>query len=173
MKFILWCNQEANFQTRTLLIPFDLLPEERRQQLDKIKEHKIKGVPYNVVLVDHTWTYDYDENGKRCGGCGTVSEKDKDLSHLVNIFSYYAEWSRSGILDEQDEDWSNASFIDLCGGFNHVENFKQLCQMKEWEGKPVEIVDSILVLETENGKYKQAPWDTVEQMMRDLYGIHK
>jgi hypothetical protein len=171
MKYILWCQQQSNFQTRTLLIPVDMLGSERKQQLDKIKQFRDKN---NVIVIDTTWTYEYDEQGKRVGGCGTVSEKDKEISRLCSDFEYYADRQSydDGYLRKEDLEWLPFSFNQLCGGFNHVKNYQQLLTLKEWEGKPVNIVDSYLILGSDDGVLSVSPWDTPDAMMLDIYGYN-
>lgn len=168
MKFILWCNQEGNAQTRSLLIPADLLNKKRREQLEELKRYRIKECKeYNVILIDHV--YSFDSQGNKIGV--HVSERDKRADDIVVNISYYADWSHQYCLDKEDEVWAFQSFDTLCRGFNHIKNFKELLTLKEWKGVPIEIVDSFLILESKNGVQNQSPWDTSEEMMLDLYGI--
>jgi hypothetical protein len=171
MRYVLWCAQESNFQTRTLLLPIDMLDSKRKQQLEDMKQFRDKN---NVIIIDHTWTFEYDEQGKKLGGCGTVSDKDKDLSRLCSDFMYYADRQsyHDGYLESEDLEWLPFSFNQVCGGFNHVKNYQQLLTMTEWKGKPVNIVDSYLVLESENGVLNVSPWDTADAMMLDIYGYN-
>jgi len=169
MKYILWCAQESNFQTRTLLLPVDMLDCNRRLQLEQLRSYRDNN---NVIVIDHTWTYECDSDGNKHRSRGTISEKHKDVYRLCSDFMYYADRQSydDGYLCKSDLEWLPFSFNQLCGGFNHVKNYQQLLTMTSWEDKPVTIVDSFLILNSDDGVLNTSPWDTPDEMMLDVYG---
>ena len=146
-KYYLFCAQQANFQTRTLLIPQCLLSESRNKQWCDIKTYcKNNIIANNVIIINLVWE----------GNCGTIDPIDKQLSELCSIFESvstdYGLDDNAFYGDDYDRDWQLYCYINLCGGFNHVGNYKQLLQLTHHDEHDIEIVDSILVLYSDQGE---------------------
>ena len=161
-KFYLFCGQMSNFQTRSLLIPFDLFPEKRKEQWQKIKtfSNNDYNIP-NLVIQNIIWN----------DNVGEIDSKDEELSELCNIFMNVAD-SFDGYRvygDDDDREWIKYSYSNLCGGFNHIKNYQSLLKLTNYDGRNIEIIDNILLLESENGIVKAPLFDTVSEMMYETY----
>ena len=92
-EYILFCFQEANFQTRSMLIPCNLLNEKRQNDIKLLKKYsnsckiKVKNVTYdvnNLLLIDIKC--DYDEQGKIMGGVYVI---DTPVYKLYRELCFY------------------------------------------------------------------------------------
>lgn len=157
-RYYLFCAQDANFQTRSLLIPEVLLPKHRKQQWSNIKTYcKDNSEVKNLVVINIVWQ----------DNCGKIDPKDKELYGLCSIFENVADGDRYH-GDDDDRDWQHYSYVHLCCGFNHVKNYQQLLQMTSYDEHDIEIVDSILVLNSDEGNIYTPTSDTVEEMMYEM-----
>jgi hypothetical protein len=156
-KYFVFCGQEAGFQTRSILIPWDILTEERKKDIEEIKKQCVEyeGIK-NIYFSEIQWEEDF--------GC--------HINHkLVSWLYFYADNDWGGLKKIEDEHWYNESYCDVIGGFSHIDNYKELISMKEWKEKPFECVDSILVLEKDVGKeYRKPEVKTVQEMFEKYYG---
>jgi hypothetical protein len=155
-KYFVFCGQEAGFQTRTILIPWDILPDERKNQIKEIKKLCVEyeGIK-NVYFSEIQW----EEN------CG------HHINHEPVAWLYhYADNIWDG-LQKLEENWYNESYCNVVGGFDHIENYTELTSMKKWKEKPFECVESILVLERDVGKeYRKPRVKTIHEMFQKYYG---
>ena len=71
--------------------------------------------------------------------------------------------------DDDDEEWETYSYRNLCRGFNHIKNYQNLLKLKNYDNRDIEIIDSILLLESTNNIVDAPPFDTVSEMMYELY----
>lgn len=173
MKYILYCAQEANFQTRSMLIPYELLPENRLADLSILKKHSkphtftFDGKDYHVDnLLIQNIIWERDGNGNRSHGYQEITEYLK----IINEFTRYADgMDEDCYLDLNDKNWCDSAILNLCGGFNNIKNYCQLRSMTSYEDKPIEIIDGFLVLETDDGKLNLPSVDTVEEMFQKYY----
>ena len=70
-----------------------------------------------------------------------------------------------GYVQMEDKQWVDSSFCELCGGFDHIENYDNLRKMTEFMGNKVNIIDSFLVLESfENSTVQIAHIDKEENI---------
>jgi hypothetical protein len=65
-------------------------------------------------------------------------------------------------LEMKDKTWYDQSKGGFCKGFNHIKNYK------EWVNKP-NIINSFLVLSTDDGKLNIPTVDTVEELLQKYY----
>lgn len=189
--YYLYCQQSCNFQTRTLLIPALLLSEQRLADWQEIKshclpaeraaqlltaiggqtaielasQHNLLSGQFNVAVINIVWQ---DRTGSR-------DPKHKRLSQLCGLFEGVADDGRyfgrceRHYGDYYDIDWQTYSYNSLCGGFNHLLNYCQLLTMSEYDEHPINIVDSLLILEADGGRLSAPSYDTVDEMMFDIY----
>jgi predicted SprT family Zn-dependent metalloprotease len=170
-KYILYCGQEANFQTRSMLIPYDLIMkcEQRSNDIKILREnaeHNIqfehKGTTYVVVqLIIQYITFN--------NGIGTHDQMP--FTRITNELTHYADWGSEQLLHLYDKEWLDATIYNVSSkGFNHIVNYCKTRNKKTYKGKSIEIVEGFLVLESTNGKVLKPSVDTVEEMYEKYYG---
>lgn len=168
-EYILFCSQEANFQTRSMLIPYDkyLLCKELQDDFAVLQKHsrshkfKIKGKEYvvdNLLINNIIWN---DNCGK--------SEIFEYTNIIDNLLSYACGWDAECYIRLCDKIWYDHSIINITGGFNHIVNYCNLQKMTSYRQKPIKIVMGFLVLETDDGELKMTNVDTVEEMLNKYY----
>ena len=154
-EYILFVIQDANFCPKSLLIPYQGFLEKRKEDHDLLIKYAQKNVSFsekgtivvpNLLINNIVWT----------GNSGT-SEKTPYLPIINNLLTI-AEWG-----PEEFEGFERCIFPREVNGFNPLLIFQQL--MKKYPS----IVESFLVLETDNRKSRYVPYDTVEEMYDDLY----
>lgn len=180
-KYILFCAQEANFQTRSMLIPYELIMKcpKRVKDLEVLRTHAYKNVgvkPADIVYVvdqlliqNVNMEYNYDEQGEIIGGVG--QQDDTPYRDIVNHLIFYADDRDGRILYEypEDEIWAPHAIRGIAScGFNHIANYLNFRNKTSYENNPIEIVEGFLVLETTNHKFRQCKVDTVEQLLHWL-----
>jgi hypothetical protein len=168
-KYILFCAQEANFQTRSMLIPYDkyLMCDNLIKDFDILRKHSKSHI---FVIDDQNYTIDnlliqnfiwHDNMGQmEENGYSQIIGKLADYANGMDENKYYVA---------NDKIWYDHTIIDLCGGFNHIKNFCKLLNMKSFEKKPIEIIEGFLVLETRDGVYELPIVDTVKEMYDKYY----
>ena len=184
MDYILFIIQKSNFQSRSLLVPFKEFTsiEKRRTQLNVLKDHAKTTVITNKennthVIVDNVVFNNYTTTSVRIQDGHVLKSYQMDLNpyygDLYNDLRFYAEWGFDEYgLDPEDMKWNPLIYKDFCQGFNHILNFETCKQMKSIEGRPINIVESFLFLETQDGVYTSPRFDTVKQMMKACYGMN-
>lgn len=191
-KYILYCAQEANFQTRSMLIPYDLIMkcEHRVKDLEVLRAHSKKNVTFNHQGQKYVVDQLLVENITWEGNCGNADKTP--FTKIVGHFTNYADgmnWD-DGFDGEEpvclvsksgDEEWVKNTIglrpgtpSGILGpvassGFNHVTNYCDFRNKTEHEGKPIDIVEGFLVLQSNNGKLKMPPVDTVAEMYQTYY----
>jgi len=163
-KYYLYCAQDSNFQTISILIPVDLFPKERHDQWNKIKSHIKDNEIKNLVVINYVEDVEDDEGGH------VIDNNDIEIYQLCNQFKSIADNDNDNeyekgryYMNNDDIDWQEYSYKNLCGGFNHVKNYNNL--LDKFKNK---IIDSILVLESRNGLLENSinpMFDTVEEML--------
>lgn len=155
-EYILYVGQEANFQSRCMLIPVQEFIKDRSDIYNKLKERSIKNYTFKIdgkdYLIDNLLLQNYDYEGSM-----GVPEK-KDYSEFCWKLTNYAD----GVdyFDDVDKEWYNKSILLLGSlGFNHIKNYVKIKSMKQYN-----IVDGFLVLEIRNGELELPNVDTVEEM---------
>ena len=128
-KYILFCAQQANFQSRTMLIPYDkyLLCEKLIKDFDILRKH---SKPMTFVI-DHQ-NYEIDNlilsNIIWHGNSGINQETE--YSKIINDLMIYADgWlndEHTHYLRKCDKIWYDKTYTNLCQGFNHIKNYCML-----------------------------------------------
>lgn len=169
-KWILFCAQEAGFQTRSMLIPYSkyISNPRRVENLQTLKEHsgsrrfELRGVVYeidNLLVQDIKW-------GGRFG-----KYVDHPFTKIVHELASYAD----GLDDDcyfniDDKEWYDDAICGVASkGFNHLKNFTTFLRNPVRKGKRYEIVESFLVLESDDGKIQKPQFDDVEEMYYKTY----
>ena len=167
-KYILYCAQEANFQTRSMLIPYDLIMKcpERVKDLQTLRENALHNVPFEHngknYIVDQLLIQSINWNSNM----GTYDESP--FRHITSDLTSYADgMDEDCFCQSHDKDWANYVICDVASnGFNHVVNY---CNFRKKCTYPIEIVEGFLVLESDNGKLRMSSVDTVEEMFAKYY----
>lgn len=177
-KYILYCGQDGNFQTRCMLIPYDKYMESPRLQEDLAVLRK-NAKPHTFVFNDEEYNVPQllTQNIVFNGGCG--HQEINEFTTIFNNLNFYAdvmhqevnndgnrEWR---LLRDEDMSWAPFTIHPKSGGFNNVKNYCRLAQMTDHNGVSIEIIESFLILETRNGKYTHSQVDTVEEMFLKYY----
>lgn len=153
IKYILFCAQECNFLTRSLLIPYDLIItcEERVGDLDILRANAKK----NVVFEHEGKEYIVDNLLIQ-----NVTYKDKlgiydntPFLQIVEDFIFYAFTMEDGFYcKEYDMIWADGAIPRIASDSNpHFVNYCEFRNRTEYKGMPIEIVEGFLILESSNG----------------------
>lgn len=170
-KYILFCSQCANFQTRSILIPYNLFIkcETRAKDLEFLRqksEHNILMIrnnkPYNVdnLLYRHIiWD---DRIGK---------VEQNDINRIISELTMYAEgMNKNCYIHLYDKEWYDKSICHVTSkGFNHLNNYCNFRNKTQYKNKNIDIVEGFLVLETNNGKLEYLEIDTIEELYEQYY----
>jgi len=151
--YVLVVLQDANFQSRTGLFPAAELLAARGQEWQQLKadcvDEILDGIATpNVLWQDIVWQD------------GVGSPVRKVWSKLVGDLAAYLEWGEEVDLGE-----CRSALCNLCTGFDHVKNFHKLRQLTSWQGQPLTITDSVLMLERRQGGYAAPPFETVQELI--------
>jgi hypothetical protein len=168
-KYILYCAQDANFQTRSMLIPYDkyLLCDDLVKNFDVLRKHSkeqtfiIAGVNYkidNLLLQNIMWN----------DNCGQAESTEYNI--IIDRLTQYADGLDDGqYFSINDKVWYDSTINNLCGGFNHIKNYCSLRNSQSYETKPIQIVEGFLVLQTRDGVLKMPNVDTVKELYEKYY----
>lgn len=153
-KYILFCAQEANFQTRSMLIPYDLIMEceERRKDLEILRNNATKDAKLNFrgksIVIDQLLVQ------KIVWDSGWGRAEKTDWNKIARELRQYAD----GIMTEENETYFFQSYDSMwyphaiCNivskGFNHAVNYHSFRSRTMYRGKPIEIVEGFLILES-------------------------
>jgi hypothetical protein len=153
-----------------MLIPANEFLKVRKDDYDLLKRWSIKnsyskcidGEIENVLVLN----YIFKDN------IGSLEESE--YGSLCQIIGNYADDSNMrgydgtrGYFDLKDKIWCDASINNICGGFDHVKNYK-IC--KEYGVKNnIKIIDGFLILEAHNGKINSLEFDTVGEMLSEYF----
>lgn len=164
-QYLLICVQEANFQTRTILVPWELFYEERKKEFYEIKASMYPNTKYNIVYMNYIRDRQFL----------IADKKDSKIHDFANMCTHYSADSPDDMyFDSKDKQWVDESITNLCHGFNHIDNYLSLLKVKKFIGDDeiinIEIIDHLLILETFNNKLRQSKYNTPEEMMKDIYG---
>jgi hypothetical protein len=175
--YILFIFQEANFQSRSMLVPFDkfISVEQRKRDYDLLKKESInKKITINSQdhLIDHLLVQNYIKSNNSL--YGEYRQSQHIYTNICNELMHYSD----GLDDEcymhmYDKEWYDDTITNICGGFNHIKNYIKCKNFKEINNKQITIVDSFLVLESEQEKINAPLFDTVEEMLLSMYGYIK
>ena len=163
--YILFLGQEANFQTRSLLIPHEefISVPKRKNDYEMLKRSSvscsfmIEGKKYDV---DNLLTINVVDG----------FQEPTEYLKIVNDLMFYADPPLEDCYANIDDKvWYDESFLGFAHDFNHIKNHEHWKNVKEFEREPINIVDSFLVLEMWNGKLNYPTYDTVAEMYASLY----
>jgi len=123
--YVLYVAAEANFQTRSMLIPADKFQ-------DTLECETLRQAATNNII---TLVYERD-NYK-------ITEIEQPCSDIVHQMTLYAFGvTDEDMIREKDLLWYEGAITNLCEGFNHTQNYNMLLQ----KYKNL-ITESFLVLE--------------------------
>ena len=159
---LLYCGQDANFQTRTMLIPKKLLTEKRLNDWKKMKSSSKEIVEIQngfLATVEHK-SYGLGGNCMNEEFMNSLSEEQKTIYSICLEFTMMADGLCGDCddyyyFDKEDYKWYTKTIINLGKGFDHYDTFKDLMNLKHHKGRPIKILEGILCLETLNGKIKE------------------
>jgi hypothetical protein len=145
-EYILFLGQCACFQSRTILIPKNEFLKVRSNDYKILKSysknHILKGNNDKYYIVKN---YLPDIINYK-GNIGT--QESTPYSNICNILMFYADRMDDKIfMDLSDYIWVAKSKYNLCGGFDHLENFAKLVKMTEYDGEKIIISNSFLFIE--------------------------
>jgi hypothetical protein len=146
MDYILWCGEEGNFATRSMLIPKELFESnpERARLLQEVRDHSVPRVFHHRdlgdVFIDHWYTLKFEYNLDE-RGCGSAESRSLEL---VDTLTSQADWEYP-ICGH--EDWFPESICCLFSGFDHIDTYYHLRHLKKWRGKDINIVEGFLCME--------------------------
>ena len=89
-KYILYCAQHAGFQTRSILIPVDLLDDATREDLNKLREFaiKYKHEPTNEIIDNLLYINMISDS--EMSGKWNLDINDQNKAELSSRFRDYA-----------------------------------------------------------------------------------
>ncbi len=136
--YILYVSQEANFQSRSMLIPAQTFVTTAEYAL--LKEHakpctlRTNGQKY---VVDHLLLNNYVWEGW-CGTCEKTSYTD--VCHMLTGYAdgMYDDPFDDGIVVEP---WYPKAITNVCNGFNHLKNYTTWRYKKTYKGRDINVVD--------------------------------
>lgn len=170
-EYILFVGQCSNFQSRTMLIPYKEFIKAREEDYNILKKHSKKAkfiiddqehFVDNLLIIDYKWIGNHGHQvvTEYTSFCGQL-ESYADGTDMYNEETGKCE---NVYCDLKDKEWYDTALINLTGGFNHIKNYTKL--KKEYN-----IVDSFLVLESNDGELQYPMFDTVQEMMKEFYNI--
>jgi hypothetical protein len=170
--YILFVGQEANFQSRSILIPAQDFIEVRREDYELLKKSSIKNYTFNIkgksFVIDNLLIQNYNFEGN------IGHQEQKEYTDICNKLTHYADGlDEDHYFDLKDKTWYDASICGICRGFNDIENYSIWKNATKYEDKEINIIDSFLCLELTNGKLNLPIFDTVEEMLLKMYNYVK
>lgn len=147
--YVFVCMQQANLETRSMLIPCTRLDVDVKEMLLSYKERfaetlEIRDAYGKVDIVDAV-LIDMVPHPSGVGVTANPAENERnglyyELWQLCEgEVSYFFPLTGLGILKHQD--WYGFAHVNFCRGFNHVQNYKHVLARRH------DIVESILFLE--------------------------
>lgn len=158
-KYILYCGQLCNFQTRSMLIPIDSVISNKNicEHFDVLRKHAkittLIGNNGDKYEIDNLIIVDYKSNKE-----GFMKSVDSPYGYAVHSLTSEAEWGNI-----------KGAYYNLCSGFNNVKNYITLRSKTSYKNKPIDIVEGFLALESRDGKMLMPPVDTVKEMFDKFY----
>ncbi len=186
MEYLLFIFQEANFQSRSALIPAEPFLKLHQADWDLLKSYSREELLDGHIVPNVLWEEIQWEGNRGSpvqtpfsnalhdlqGGVQGYPRTEEDLT-----WCRYGDWIE-GLVGDKEQEITRVQaeiYTDFCGGFDHVETFLEALKMTSIDSKPIRIVDSLLVLERNLGLhgqqhegYQPPPFKTVEQLL-DFY----
>lgn len=139
--YILFIAQEANFQSRSILIPIVEFLKVRKDDyeiLKKASKPKTFIIDNKEYIVKNLLIQYFKPFSKNC-----FTQITSDYSLICNHLTSYADaMDRDFYFLMEDAIWYDNSITNLCRGFDHIHNYKYILEHSDKN-----IVDSFLVLE--------------------------
>jgi hypothetical protein len=162
-EYILYMGQQANFQTRSMLIPAPEFLSVRSDYYDLLKQNSVKNHQVmidgkyntidNILIQNYIWE----------GNMGTAEQRD--YTEICGKMSDYADGGLEDdcYFDLKDKQWYDTAQTNLCSGFNHVKNYVKCKELLTKQG--FNIIDGFLVLEADNGKLNTSDIESTDELL--------
>lgn len=168
-KYILFCAQEASFQTRSALLPYDAIMKcpERVADLRILREHAKKNVKFGHMGDKYIVDQLLIQNLTRKGNLGFHDEMP--FTRIVHELTSIIE--EGHVFHRYDSEWiKEIIHRPASKSFNHIVNYCDFCHKTQHKAKPIDIVKGFLVLETDDHQPITMPdIDTVDEMYETYY----
>lgn len=172
-RYILYCSQEANFQTRSMLIPYDLIMkcQSRVEDLQVLRDNCCENVKFihreETFIIDQLLIQDF------CWESGSGHAIKTKTTVITNALSSYAEgWDPKYPMRDGDEIWCNDIIYNVASqGFCHIGNYCSMRNASTYDDEPIEVVEGFLVLESRDGEIEIPMVDTVEEIFKKYYDV--
>lgn len=150
-EYVLFCSQEANFQTRSILIPVEDITSELEEMLNILDMYsrpfkaRIEGEEY-IINKMLTTSSIWDIN---CGS--TITTPFTNAAGQLEFIACEGEGRgrENGPFSRSGWDRNAIRPIEIRGGFDHITNFVEYMNIKEYDGEQIVVIDGYLVLEGE------------------------
>ena len=136
--YILYVAKEANFASRIMLIPSEEYIKARNIDYQLLKENAKEHNDVNNVIIQK-----YKKVNNKI-----YNQVVEPFTSICNRLTMYADGTE--YIDDKDEEWYNKAIVIPSMGFNHINNYRKILKMKEYNGVKINIIDSFLVLEEES-----------------------
>ncbi len=160
MEYILFLAQEANFQTRSILIPKKEFLDDPywKQKFDMLKRNSKKVlIEYDDqedVMIENALFQKYvkstlsgSNNVLPIEAQGCYKKFVHEYTKTCNDLMYYAH-DFIGFMREEDKKWFDKSFCEFATGFDHIQNYKYWSKINKIEGNDINITDAFLLLDS-------------------------
>ena len=157
--YILFLCQEANFQTRSILIPAKEFIDARKDEYEMLLSQSKKNI--SIIINDKEHIIDNLLIRNIIWKDGLGRPEIKPYTQFCGILCQYAYGLNANqYIDLRDKPWYDKSKINLCKGFNHVLNYTKCSKLAS---NKINIINGFLVLQAEDGYFYKQPFDTEEE----------
>lgn len=175
-KYILYCAQDANFQTRSMLCPYDAMMACPARALDFaiLREECSRDVKIDcqgqIYTVDQLLIQNYVDSDHTSSGYRSNQEESR-YSKITNNLTFYADsWEPEMGAKPEDQEWISGMIQNVASsGFNHVTNYCMTRNATQYKGQNIDIVEGFLVLQARNGKLDIPLVSTVQELFTLLH----
>jgi len=153
-KYILWCSQQSNFQTRIMLIPYDDLPLPRKKQFSALKQYSYnQGYDDKKLIKSGIKDYIVTISLSDPEVPQSIVDLCDDMSEYADGNPYYYDNVSNtcvmGLFEEYDRTWIyNSKFYPCLGikcGYDHLNNYKKFRNLTSYDGNPITIIEGFMV----------------------------
>jgi len=161
MEYILFLAQEANFQTRSILIPkkafladpfwkerYDILKKNSKSVLIKYDDQEdvlVTDALFQKYVKSAPLSSSNDMLPIEAQGC--YKQFVHEYTKTCNDLMYYAH-DFIGVQRPEDIKWFDESFCEFATGFDHIQNYKYWSHINKMKGKDIKITDAFLLLDS-------------------------
>lgn len=162
--YLLFVAQCANFQSRSMLIPAKEFFAEHKREWQLMRESCVSET-LDGQYVDHLLWRIVDWKG------ALGAPQRTDWNAIVVKLETAMEGDELDI-SPWDPLWSQKAKRNVISGLDNVDIYCRAQKLTEWQGKPIRIVDSILILEQNRreqvtSKWERPPFSTVDECLED------